>query len=61
MPRLDLSTIIDNFISTNNFDWKKYISICTDGTKDVFHPGSCCELRSLIQQRARTCHGKVAV
>ena len=47
---IDLFSIIDNFISTNNLDWEKCISICTDGAKAM--SGSCCGLRSLIQERA---------
>ena len=37
---IDLFNIINNFILTNNLDWKKCISLCTDGTK----AGSCCGL-----------------
>ena len=47
---IDLFNIIDNFISKNNLDWEKCISLCTDGTKAM--SGSCCGPRSLIQERA---------
>ena len=47
---IDLFNIIDNFISKNNLDWEKCISICTDGAKAM--SGSCCRLRSLIEERA---------
>ena len=47
---IDLFNITDNFISKNNLDWEKCISICTDGTKAM--SGSCCGLRSLIEERA---------
>ena len=47
---IDLFNIIDNFISKNNLDWEKCISICTDGAKAM--SGSCCGLRSLIEERA---------
>ena len=47
---IDLFNIIDSFISTNNLDWEKCISLCTDGTKAK--SGSCCGLRSLIQEHA---------
>ena len=47
---IDLFNIIDNFISTNNLDWEKCISLCADGAKAM--SGSCCGLRSLIQERA---------
>ena len=47
---IDLFNIIDNFILTNNLDWEKCISLCTDGAKAM--SGSCCGLRSLIQERA---------
>ena len=47
---VDLFNIIDNFISTNNLDWEKCTSLCTYGAKAM--SGSCCELRSLIQERA---------
>ena len=33
---IDLFNIIDNFISTNNLDWEKCISLCKDGTKAVW-------------------------
>ena len=36
---IDLFNIIDNFISKNNLDWEKCISLCTDGTKAM--SGSC--------------------
>ena len=48
---IDLFNIIDNFISTNNLDWGKCISICTDGAKAMF--GSRSGLRSLIQEHAK--------
>ena len=47
---IDLFNIIDNFISTNNLDWGKCISICTDGAKAM--SGSRSGLRSLIQEHA---------
>ena len=47
---IDLFNIINNFISTNNLDWGKCISICTDGTKAM--SGSLFGLRSLIQEHA---------
>ena len=47
---IDLFNIIDNFISTNNLDWKNCISICTDGARAM--SGSRSGLRSLIQERA---------
>ena len=47
---IDLFNIIDNFISKNNLDWEKCISLCTDGIKAM--SGSCCGPRSLIQERA---------
>ena len=46
---IDFFNIIDNFISKNNLDWEKCISLCTDGTKAM--SGSCCGPRSLIQKR----------
>ena len=45
-----LFDIINNFISTNNLDWEKCISLCADGAKAM--SGSCCGLRSLIQEHA---------
>ena len=48
---IDLFNIIDNFISTNNLDWGKCISICTDGAKAM--SGSRSGLRSLIQEHAK--------
>ena len=47
---IDLFNIIDNFISKNNLDWDKCISICTDGAKAM--SGSFCGLRSLIEECA---------
>ena len=47
---IDLFNIIDNFISKNNLDWEKCISISTEGAKAM--SGSCCGLRSLIEERA---------
>ena len=47
---IDLFNIIDNFISTNNLDWGKCISICTDGAKAI--SGSRSGLRSLIREHA---------
>ena len=47
---IDLFNIIDKSISTNNLDWRNYISIWTDGAKAV--SGSRSALRSLIQERA---------
>jgi len=38
-------TTIDYFISKNNVNWRKGISICTDGVKAM--SGSCCGLWSL--------------
>ena len=48
----DIFNIIDNCISTNKLDWKNCISICTDGAKAM--SGSCCGLRSLVQDCAST-------
>ena len=48
---IDLFSIIDTFISTNNLDWEELLhSLCTDGAKALFV--SCSELQSLIQERA---------
>ena len=47
---IDLLNIIDNLISTKILDWKKCISICTDGARAM--SGKCCGLQSLIQERA---------
>ena len=44
--------IIGNCISTNKLDWKNCISIGTDGAKAM--SGSCCGLRSLVQDCAST-------
>ena len=48
----DLYNIIDNCISTNKLNWKNCISIGIDGAKAM--SGSCCGIRSLIQERAPT-------
>ena len=47
---IDLFNIIDNFILTNNLEWEKCISLCTDGPKAM--SGGCCRLRSLITECA---------
>ena len=41
---------MDNSISTNNLDWRNYISIWADGAKAV--SGSRSGLQSLIQEHA---------
>ena len=47
---INLFNIIENFLSKNNLDRKKGISLCTDGAKAM--SGGYCGLQSLIQKFA---------